>query len=295
MMSDGRSPDLSRVVERLVDRRQVIAILHAGDVPPVRGEPSSHILGEVQRCRARQRDGIGVVEHDQLAEPEMAGERARLGRDAFHQIAVARDDVRVVVDDRVSRPVEVRGQMRLGHGHADRVRRCPGRGGRWSPRRPRHMALGMPGCPAVPLAESLDLLHRQVVARQMEQRVEQHRPVAGRQHEAVAIGPVRISRIVPQESGPEHVRHRRRSHRESGVTRVGLLHRIDGEEADRVDRDVVGMLFLHGRFLTRLVMSGYRGVFVLPGYTAVVPSAGSTCCAILDEDEEGETCGTMRG
>ena len=38
------------------------------------------------------------------------------------------------------------------------------------------------------------------IAEEMEQRVEQHRAVAGREHEAVAVGPFRIGRIEFQES-----------------------------------------------------------------------------------------------
>jgi hypothetical protein len=41
------------------------------------------------------------------------------------------------------------------------------------------------------LAEILDLLERHVgVAEQMQQRVEQHRAVTGRQHEPVAVRPI---------------------------------------------------------------------------------------------------------
>ena len=43
------------------------------------------------------------------------------------------------------------------------------------------------------LTELLQLLDRHVrVAGQIEQRVEQHRAVAGREHEAVAVGPLRL-------------------------------------------------------------------------------------------------------
>ena len=52
---------------------------------------------------------------------------------------------------------------------------------------------GWPGRLAVQLAEVLQLVDRQVVAGQVQQRVQQHRAVAVRQHEAVAIGPVRIA------------------------------------------------------------------------------------------------------
>ena len=60
----------------------------------------------------------------------------------------------------------------------------------------RMAALGMAGGAAAELAEALDLVDRHVgIAGQVQQRVEQHRAVPGRQHEAVAVGPVRRRRI----------------------------------------------------------------------------------------------------
>ena len=56
-----------------------------------------------------------------------------------------------------------------------------------------HVPLGMPGRFAAPLAETLDLVQRQIVAGQVQQAVEQHRTVAGRKHEAVAIEPAGIA------------------------------------------------------------------------------------------------------
>ena len=44
--------------------------------------------------------------------------------------------------------------------------------------------------PGAPLAEVLQVVDGQVVARQVEHRVEEHRGVPGREHEAVAIRPV---------------------------------------------------------------------------------------------------------
>ena len=45
------------------------------------------------------------------------------------------------------------------------------------------------------LAEILDFVHRQGITRQMQQRVQQHRGMAVRQHEAVAVPPGRIAGI----------------------------------------------------------------------------------------------------
>jgi hypothetical protein len=49
---------------------------------------------------------------------------------------------------------------------------------------------GWPGRQRSQLAEMLDLVERHVdIAGQIEQRIQQHRAVPGRQHEAVAVRP----------------------------------------------------------------------------------------------------------
>src|SRR6185312_915863 len=93
-------------------------------------------------------------------------------------------------------------------------------------------ALGMARRAAAPLAEALELVHRQVVAGQMEEAVQQDRAVAGGQEESVAVEPVRVGGIVAQQARPEHVGHRRGAERQSGVPAVRLLHGVDGQEAD---------------------------------------------------------------
>jgi hypothetical protein len=87
---------------------------------------------------------------------------------------------------------------------------------------------------AVELAEVLDLLDRQVIAGQVQQRIQQHRAVAVGNHEAVAVEPLRVGRVVLQEVVPEHLGDVRHPHRHAGVPRVGLLHRIHGQGADGV-------------------------------------------------------------
>ena len=98
------------------------------------------------------------------------------------------------------------------------------------------LPLGVPRRLAAPLAELLQIVERDVVAGEVEQRVQQHRAVAGRQHEAIAIEPQRRARIVPEVALPQHVRHRCAAQRQPGVARVRLLDRIDRESPDRVDR-----------------------------------------------------------
>ncbi len=95
----------------------------------------------------------------------------------------------------------------LGHRHADR-------GGEALAERPgggldagRVAVLRVAGGQRAPLPEALDLVHRHGrEAGQMQQAVEQHRAVAGREHEAVAVGPVRVGGVELKEPGPEHRR-----------------------------------------------------------------------------------------
>ena len=72
------------------------------------------------------------------------------------------------------------------------------------------------------------------VTRQVQQRIEQHRTMSVRQHEAVAIGPLRIGGIelhVLREQGSRDLGH---AERHALMAFAGAQNRIDGEEADRV-------------------------------------------------------------
>jgi hypothetical protein len=75
---------------------------------------------------------VVVVEHHQLAEPQMAGEAGRLRGDALLQVAVRGDHEGAVVDDVVIGPVELVGEATLRDGHAHGVGEAlperPGRG-----------------------------------------------------------------------------------------------------------------------------------------------------------------------
>ena len=104
------------------------------------------------------------------------------------------------------RPVELGGQAALGDGHADRVREALAeRSGRRLDAG-RQAVLRVAGRARAPLPERLEVVQREVVAGQVEERVEEHRGVAGRQDEAVAIRPVRVGRRVAQEARPQRRR-----------------------------------------------------------------------------------------
>ena len=182
----------------------------------------------------------------------MTGQRGRLGGDALHHVAVAAQRVDVVVEELVAGAVEVR-RLPLGRDrHADRGRDAlterPGR--RLDARRP--AVLRMPRAARVDLAEALDVLERdrqlaeplvggvdRLHAGEVQQRVEQRRGVADREHEAVAAGPDRVVRVEAQEVLPERVGDGRHRHRRAGMTGVGGLHGVHRERADGGDGELV--------------------------------------------------------
>ena len=246
-----------RGVERRLDRGEVLGVVDVLDVPAVRLEALALVLGrEGQRGRAVDRDVVVVVEVDELAEAEVAGDRRGLLRHTLHQVAVRADREDAVVDDLVVGAVVALGEVALRDRHADAVREPlaerPRR--RLDPRR--QEVLGMPRRDRAPLAEALELLHRQVVAGQVERRVLEDAGVPGREDEAVAVRPFGVGRIVPQVLGVDRVGDRRERHRRTGVAGAGLLHGVHRQAADRVDRKVPNLGVSHG---LRLSLAG-KGV-----------------------------------
>ncbi len=63
--------------------------------------------------------------------------------------------------------------------------------------------------------------------------------MAGGEHEAVAVRPIRLGRGVAEEAGPERERHRRGAHRRTRMPGVRLLDAVDRERPDRVDGEAV--------------------------------------------------------
>ena len=242
--NDQRRPlgDALRVRDRRIDRVEIVAVGDVLDMPAVGFEALRRVVREGEVGGPVDSDAIVVVESDQLAELQVTGERGGFVRDALHQVAVGRQKVRVVIDDRVPRPVEQRRQLRLGNRHADGVARAlPERSCRCFDAR-RDAVLGVARRAAAPLPELLDVLEREVVAGQIQQRAR----VAGRQHETVAIGPLRVRRVIAQMPLPQHPREGRQRHRGAGVPRIRLLHRVHRQRADGVDAELI-QRFAHTR------------------------------------------------
>ena len=130
--------------------------------------------------------------------------------------------------------------------------------------------LRMAGARAAELAEVPDVVDRRPrVAGQVQQRVDQHRAVAGRQDETVAVGPVRIGGVELQMPGEQRGRGVGHAHRHARVAAVGGLHRIHREGANGVGEAAVG----------RLHRGSVDGVRPRPGIRAGArrPFAGEPC------------------
>jgi len=56
----------------------------------------------------------------------------------------------------------------------------------------------------------------------------------GREHEAVAVGPVGIGRIELKELGKEHGCDVGHAHRHAGMARFRLLDRVHGQRPERI-------------------------------------------------------------
>ena len=139
-----------------------------------------------------------------------------------------------MVHDLVARAVELDGQQFLRESHAHGIGETLSErpGGGLDARRHAHfrVARGL----AVQLTKPAQLLHRQVIARQMQQRVQEHRAVAVGEHEPVAVRPVRIGGIMLEEPAPEDLGNFGHAHRQTGMPAFRGFHRVDGEHAQGV-------------------------------------------------------------
>jgi len=225
---------------------QVVHVVHLLDVPAVGAEAGRLVLRiEGERGRTVDRDPVVVVDVDELAQAEVAGDRCRLGGHPLHQVSVRADGEDAMVDDHVVRTVVALGEEAFGDRHPHPVGEALAeRAGRRLHAR-REVALRMAGRERAPLAEALELLHGQVVAGQVQDGVLEDAGVPGGEHEAVAVRPLRVGGVVAQKLAVDQVGHRSQRHRRARVAGVRLLHRVHGQNADGVDRQLLEIGFAH--------------------------------------------------
>src|ERR1051325_3021033 len=95
-----------------------------------------------------------------------------------------------------ARPIIARRQVSFRDGHADAVAETlPERSSGYFDARC-ELTFRMAGGETSPLSKLFDLLERQIVTGKMKHTVKQHRGMTGGKHEAVAIRPRRIMRVM---------------------------------------------------------------------------------------------------
>ena len=214
----GLVRDGDRVLERLLEVVEPDVLLEVLHVPAVRLVALADVLGERQLGVALDRDVVLVVERDQPAEAEVAGQRGRLAGDPLLEVAVGGDRERPVIDYLMAGAVEAGREHPLGQRHPHRVGDplSERAGGDLDPGQV--AVLGMTRGHRAELAEPLEVvLEADVVAGQVQGRIQQHRRVPAREHEPIAVRPVRLMRAVAHDPRVQDVRDRRQGHRGSRV------------------------------------------------------------------------------
>ena len=186
-------------------------------MPAVGFKPFGYAFAEGKTGKALDRYFVIVVKVDQLSQFEMAGEGSGFRRNTFHQITIGNDCVDMVIDYRKLFLVESCGKMGSAHSHAHTISKTLAQGPGSDFHSWRQKILRMAWRFRAPLAEILDFIQREIIARQIKQRIDQHRAVPGREEEAIPILPLRVVRIVAQKTCPEHIRHWSSAERQTGM------------------------------------------------------------------------------
>ena len=137
----------------------------------------------------------------------------------------------MVIEDGVLFGVEARLGHLGGDGHADGVGDAlPERAGGGLDAARRVRQLRMTGRLRAQLAEALDLVERHLgVAAQVQPGVEEHRAVAGRQHEAIAVQPLGMIGTVHERVTEQHGADLGAAERQAQVPALAGMHRVDRE------------------------------------------------------------------
>ena len=181
--------------------------------------------------RRVERDGVAIVNEDQVIEPEMAGERARLRGNAFLETTVSRQTNDMLIENPVLGRVETRRRHLRRHRNSDGVAHPLSERASRAFHTGRFKELRVAGCLAVQLPEALDLVHGEVVPAQMQPGVKEHTAVTRRENEVVPSNPARFLRVMFERVAVQHCPHLRTSQRKTEVPRFRGLHCVHAQTA----------------------------------------------------------------
>ena len=201
--------------------------VHQAGRPAQGCEPAQRVVRAGQAAAVVGAAAVVLQQHQQLFQPQMPGQAGRLVADALHQIAQRAHHPGAVVHQALAEP---RRQQALRQRHADRhAEPLPKRtGGRLDGGVQAMFRVAAGGAAQLAVAFEHLRLHAGVPG-QVQQRVEQRRAVTRREHEAVAVGPVRVGGVKAVKLGPQHgggVRHADRQLAVRGYAECDLPQRV---------------------------------------------------------------------
>ena len=145
--------------------------------------------------------------------------------DPFHQAAITSNHIGVVIDKIGS---EFGGEVAFGHRHANRIGKPLSQRAGGCFNTAGMTKFRVTGGDRAQLPEIFDLRARHVcMSGQIQQRINQHRAMPGRQYKAVTVRPVRVGSIEIQVIGKQRggsIRHSHWHARMAGFCRFNGVH-----------------------------------------------------------------------
>ncbi|RMT21917.1 hypothetical protein ALP52_05981 [Pseudomonas amygdali pv. mori] len=217
---------LARGVDGGLDFFRVMTVDIADNQPAVGLEALRRIVGKPAFDFAIDGDAVVVVERNQLVQLQRTGQGSDFVGNTFHHAAITHKHVGMVINDGMAWTVELCGEGFLGSGKTDGVGKpltqwASGGFNAWGIAK-----LGVTRCAAVQLTEVFQVVDGQVVAGQVQQRIDQHRTMAVGHDETVTVSERGVCRVVFEIITPQNLGDIRHAHRGTRMAAVGFLHGI---------------------------------------------------------------------
>ena len=218
------------------NRVSIVAINAAHNVPAVGFETCGGVVSEPAFNVTVDGDAVVVVERNQFTQLQGACQGAHFVRNAFHHAAVAQERIGEVVNDVVARTVELCRQGLLSNRHTHGIRNALTQrtGSGFNASGVAHFRVTWSF--GVQLTEIFQLFDWQIVASEVQQAVDQHRAMAVRQHETVAVCPCRVLRVVVKEITPQDFGDVSHAHRGARVAGFGFLYCVHAQRTNSISK-----------------------------------------------------------